>query len=84
MTKQAVLENKPSIFKIMDTIKLNEFLFQPPGSIKNYHHIYNVNLSILKKLKKEFELSGRKQRFRKLTLYLNDLLPQRFEDAKQN
>jgi hypothetical protein len=61
----------------MDTIKLKEsFYFNRQNSKKLLFHIYNVNP--VSKAKKGFELSGRKQRFRKLTLYLNDLLPERF------
>jgi hypothetical protein len=69
------LENKPSIFKIMDTIKLKEsFYFNRQNSTKLLFHIYNVLHS---KAKKGFELSGR-QDLENFTLYLNDLLPQRF------
>jgi hypothetical protein len=40
-TKHYPLENKPSIFKIMDTIKLKEsFYFNRQNSIKLFH-IYN-------------------------------------------
>lgn len=62
-----------------------EFLFQPPEFNKKLlFHIYNVNLSILKKLEKGFELSGRENKDLEnlpstlMICYLNG-----FEDAKQ-
>ena len=62
-----------------------EFLFQPPEFNKKLlFHIYNVNLSILKKLEKGFELSVRENKDLEnlpstlMICYLNG-----FEDAKQ-
>jgi hypothetical protein len=62
-----------------------EFLFQPPEFNKKLlFHIYNVNLSILKKLEKGFELSIRENKDLEnlpstlMICYLNG-----FEDAKQ-
>ena len=62
-----------------------EFLFQPPEFNKKLlFHIYNVNLSLLKKLEKGFELSGRENKDLEnlpatlMICYLNG-----FEDAKQ-
>ncbi|TWI01311.1 putative DNA-binding protein [Flavobacterium tiangeerense] len=62
-----------------------EFLFQPPEFNKKLlFHIYNVNLSILKKLEKGFELNYRENKDLEnlpstfMICYLNG-----FEDAKQ-
>lgn len=80
LEKQTILFQDNGYYKIE-----REFLFQPPEFNKKLlFHIYNVNLSILKKLEKGFELNYRENKDLEnlpstfMICYLNG-----FEDAKQ-